>query len=499
MARSRPASSAVCGGCSSAPSSCFASKSSRHPPKPGTVLSHQRSRARVAAVVLPLEQHPRRRAARSRGARARCGSLACSTRRCGACSPIRASEALTTNFAGQWLQLRNLATVTPRKCSSPISTRRCGRASARDRAVLRQHRPRGPQRDRAADRRLHVPQRAAGAALRHPRHPGQPFRRVTLHRREPPRPARAGQHPDGHVASAIRTSPVFRGKWILDNMLGTPPPDPPPNVPPLPEKTGADAARMPTMRERMAQHRNNPVCASCHAMIDPRGLRAREVRRDRHDGATSTRSFNPIDASGALPDGTKFDGVAELRVALAKRPDRFVNDVHREAAHLRARPRPRVLRHAGGPQDRARDSAARRSTRLSIAHPGQSSTSPAVLRTGERHHDHHEDGAAPPDIPARNRRGARAAVARRDGAGARRAGGEPKAGSAARVLSTCRTALPAEFPPGRRRQRTSSSRRSSSRSNRCAMHIVVVSGLAQHGRRELSEGGGVHTRVTPRG
>ena len=97
---------------------------------------------------------------------------------------------------------------------------------ARDRALLRQHPARESQRDRAADGRLHVRQRAAGAALRHPGRLRQPVPARDAHRREPPRPARSGQHPDGHVAPN-RTSPVLRGKWILENLLGTPPPPPP--------------------------------------------------------------------------------------------------------------------------------------------------------------------------------------------------------------------------------------------------------------------------------
>jgi hypothetical protein len=152
---------------------------------------------------------------------------------------------------------------------------------------------------------------------------GSHFRRVTLADQN-----RRGLLGQGSILTItshpVRTSPVFRGKWILDNLLGTPPPDPPANVPPLPEKTGAYAARMPSMRERMAQHRENAVCASCHAMIDPLGFGL-----ERYDPVGRWRdvdeNFTPIDASGVLPDGTKFNGVAELRAALARRPERFVS------------------------------------------------------------------------------------------------------------------------------------------------------------------------------
>jgi hypothetical protein len=122
----------------------------------------------------------------------------------------------------------------------------------------------------------------------------------------------------------VRTSPVFRGKWILDNILGTPPPDPPPNVPPLPEKGGVYATKAPSMRERMSEHRANVTCATCHSMIDPLGFGL-----ENFDPTGKWREvdevYTKIDASGNLPDGTKFGTAPELRAALVKRPDRFVS------------------------------------------------------------------------------------------------------------------------------------------------------------------------------
>jgi hypothetical protein len=121
-----------------------------------------------------------------------------------------------------------------------------------------------------------------------------------------------------------RTSPVLRGKWILKNILGTPPPDPPPNVPALNDKK--TQAKVQTLRERMAEHRANEPCATCHSMIDPAGFALENfdaIGRWR----TVDESFNPLDTSGALPDGTKFSGVAELRKALVLHPERFVNTV----------------------------------------------------------------------------------------------------------------------------------------------------------------------------
>ncbi|MEE8117525.1 MAG: DUF1585 domain-containing protein, partial [Gemmatimonadales bacterium] len=106
--------------------------------------------------------------------------------------------------------------------------------------------------------------------------------------------------------------------------LGTPPPDPPPNVPALEDRK--TQAKVATMRDRMSQHRANPVCAACHSMIDPAGFALEHfdaIGRYR----VVDESFNTIDASGVLPDGTAFDGVAELRAALVRRPERFVTTV----------------------------------------------------------------------------------------------------------------------------------------------------------------------------
>ena len=120
---------------------------------------------------------------------------------------------------------------------------------------------------------------------------------------------------------ATRTSPVVRGKWVLENILGAPPPPPPPDVPAL-RDTGEDG-RVLSMRGRMAQHRANPVCASCHARMDPLGLALENLdavgRWRSHD-----ESGAAVDASGVLPDGTAFEGLAGLRAVLAARPEAFV-------------------------------------------------------------------------------------------------------------------------------------------------------------------------------
>ena len=116
---------------------------------------------------------------------------------------------------------------------------------------------------------------------------------------------------------------MLRGKWVLENVLGTPPPPPPDVVPPFEEEAGAAKPR--SVRERMESHRRNPACASCHRMIDPAGLALENFDAI---GAWRTRDGGtrgaPVDASGQLVDGTRINGVVELRQALLREPDTFV-------------------------------------------------------------------------------------------------------------------------------------------------------------------------------
>jgi hypothetical protein len=153
---------------------------------------------------------------------------------------------------------------------------------------------------------------------------GSQFRRVTLDA-DSPRRGLLGQGSILTVTSQPdRTSPVVRGKWILENFLGTSPPSPPQNVPDL--KASVEPGAVLSMRDRMKVHRASPSCAGCHAIMDPIGLSLEQfdgVGRIRQLGESST----PIDASGALPDGSKFDGVAGLRQALLAKSDLFVTTI----------------------------------------------------------------------------------------------------------------------------------------------------------------------------
>ena len=153
---------------------------------------------------------------------------------------------------------------------------------------------------------------------------GSNFRRVTL----PNDSIRGGLLGKGSLLTvtsyANRTSPVQRGKWVLENILGTPPPPPPPNVPPLTDDN--PVGKVLTMRERMAQHRTNPACSACHQLMDPIGLSF-----EHFDATGRWRDLSegdiPIDAAGALPSGVTFEGVTGLKRALLARPELFVNTV----------------------------------------------------------------------------------------------------------------------------------------------------------------------------
>jgi hypothetical protein len=235
------------------------------------------------------------------------------------------AEALVTNFAGQWLHLRNLAAVTPDARMFPDFDDNLRQSFRRETELFFESIVR-EDRDvldllRAND--TFVNERLA----RHygiPNVYGSRFRRVTF----PAGSERGGLLGHGSILTvtsyANRTSPVLRGKWILENLTGTPPPPPPPSVPPLGEST-ADG-RLLTMRERMVEHRSNPACASCHQLMDPAGLSMENFDAIGRWRARS-EAGTPVDASGGLPDGSTFEGIAGLRAALLDRPERFVGTI----------------------------------------------------------------------------------------------------------------------------------------------------------------------------
>ncbi|MDA1276536.1 MAG: DUF1588 domain-containing protein, partial [Verrucomicrobia bacterium] len=147
---------------------------------------------------------------------------------------------------------------------------------------------------------------------------GSRFRRVSLGKDS----ERGGLLRQGSILTvtsyATRTSPVIRGKWVLENLLGTPPPGPPPDVPALEDN---NVSATISIRERLAQHRANATCASCHKVIDPPGFSLENF--DAVGRWRTSVEGEPIDNSGGLPDGSEFSGVTGLEEALLNRPEIF--------------------------------------------------------------------------------------------------------------------------------------------------------------------------------
>jgi hypothetical protein len=229
------------------------------------------------------------------------------------------SRALITNFAGQWLYLRNLDSATPDMRAFPDFDDNLRQSFRRETELFFESIVRE---DRSVLDLLRADYTYVNERLAHhygiPNIYGSRFRRVSF-------PARGGLFRHGSLLTvtsyATRTSPVLRGAWILTNILGMPPPPPPPNVPAL--KESAEISQTLSMRERMAQHRANPACAGCHQLMDPLGFALENY--DAVGRYRSTEDRLPIDASGSLPDGSKFDGVPGLQAALLNRPEVFLS------------------------------------------------------------------------------------------------------------------------------------------------------------------------------
>jgi len=234
------------------------------------------------------------------------------------------SEALVKNFAGQWLFLRNVPAVQPDPAAFPEWDENLRQAMGKETELwldsqLRENRS---VVDMLTTDYTYVNQRLAehygikGVF-------GNEFRRVKLD--DPKRQGLLGQASIMAVtAYPNRTAPTIRGKWVLEQILGTPPPPPPANVPFL--KEDATHTKL-SMRQRMTEHATSPSCAVCHHIMDPIGFAL-----ENFDGLGKWRELGgdsgtePIDSSGVLPDGTAFDGPAGLRDALLKRRDLFVEN-----------------------------------------------------------------------------------------------------------------------------------------------------------------------------
>ncbi len=231
------------------------------------------------------------------------------------------SSALVTNFAGQWLYLRNLDSITPDGRLYPDFDDNLRQAFRREtelffESIVREDRS---VLDLLKSDYTFLNERLA----KHygiPHVYGSHFRPVKVSSAS----RRGGLLRHGSILTvtsyATRTSPVIRGKWILENLLGTPPPPPPPNVPALNDNTVS--ARLP-VRERLAQHRADAACASCHNLIDPVGFAL-----ENFDAVGRWRDLDmerPVDANGGLPDGRTFTGVSGLEQGLLDRPELFVS------------------------------------------------------------------------------------------------------------------------------------------------------------------------------
>jgi mono/diheme cytochrome c family protein len=229
------------------------------------------------------------------------------------------AQAMVSNFAGQWLHLRNLRNVQPHADDFPDFDDNLRHAFQRETEMLFESVMRE---DRSVVDLLRADYTFVNERLA--RHYGMPnvygsqFRRVPV-----TDDARKGLLGHGSfltlTSHATRTSPVLRGKFVLENILGTPPPPPPPDVPTLKENEKGQKPK--TVREQMAEHRANPTCASCHKIMDPIGFAL-----DNFDAVGAWRTEDagaPIDASGELTDGTRIDGVVSLRKAILARPDLF--------------------------------------------------------------------------------------------------------------------------------------------------------------------------------
>ena len=234
------------------------------------------------------------------------------------------SHELVKNFAGQWLGLRTLQNETPEGTIYPDFDDNLRQAMRTETemffdSILREGR--SVLELLTADYTFVNERLAVHYGI--PNVYGSQFRRVKLDAEFDVRRGLLGKGSFQLATSnSDRTSPVLRGKWVLENLLGTHPPDPPPNVPPLKPNP---ATGPQTMRQRMEEHRSNPACSSCHRMMDPIGFAL-----ENFDGIGKWRTKEAgqkLDASGQLVDGSKIDGVVSLRQGLLRYSPQFVRTV----------------------------------------------------------------------------------------------------------------------------------------------------------------------------
>jgi hypothetical protein len=231
------------------------------------------------------------------------------------------AESLVTNFASQWLHLEQLKSAKPDIGEFDENLRQSFRRETEMLFETILHEDRSILDVLNADYTF-VDERLA----RHygiPNIKGSQFRRVTLQKDD----SRRGFLGEGSfllvTSAANRTSPVTRGKWILENVLDVPAPAVPASVPPLKENSDRTDGKILSMRERMEEHRGNPSCASCHKIMDPIGFALENF--DLTGKWRSADGKTPVDASGELVDGTRLDGPVSLRNALMSRSDTFIN------------------------------------------------------------------------------------------------------------------------------------------------------------------------------
>jgi hypothetical protein len=226
---------------------------------------------------------------------------------------------LVRNFADQWLHLRNLDTITPDLRLFPDFDDNLRQAFRRETEM---HFETMLREDRSVLELLRADYTFVNERLaKHygiPNIYGSRFRRVALDEES----ERGGLLRQGSVLTvtsyATRTSPVIRGKWVLENIVGAPPPPPLPNVPALKDNT---VSANLSVRARLAEHRANAACASCHNLMDPIGFSLENF--DAIGRWRTVEDGSPIDATGGLPDGSKFAGVSGLEDGLLKNPDLF--------------------------------------------------------------------------------------------------------------------------------------------------------------------------------